>query len=144
MRDLYNDIGETGVDGLIAGPRFPIAFKGITVASGQGVLKRGTALGIKTASGKAVLLNSANTTTIPPVGDGNPTIVPDGNLPDCVLAEDIDATNGDVTAIAYSAGYFVRGKLIFGGNDTWETHELEMRKLNMHMSASIDAEGGVK
>jgi hypothetical protein len=46
-------------------------------------------------------------------------------------------------AIAYSAGYFVRGALIFGGSDTYSTHELEMRKLNMHLSSSIDKEGGI-
>jgi hypothetical protein len=135
-RELMRDLGTIEQDNLIAGPRFPVAFKGVTLESGQGVLKRGTVLGVVTSTGLAVTVDSTNV-------DG--VDAPDGsNVPDSILAEDVDTGGGDpVSAVAYSAGYFVRGSLIFGGSDTWQTHELEMRKLNMHLSASVDSEGAI-
>ena len=140
-RELYGDLGETTRDNLIAGPRFPIWHKGVSLASGQGVLKRGTVLAIISAGagvGTAVMIDSSHKVTV------SQAQVADRDKPDCVLAEDIDTGAGDsVEAAAYSAGHFIRGSLIFGGSDTWETHELEMRKLNMHMSASVDENGGV-
>jgi hypothetical protein len=139
-RELMGDIGESFQDNLIAGPRFPVQYKGVQFAAGQGPLKRGTVLAILD-SGSAVVVDSSHTVEI------NEEDVPDRNMPDCILAEDIDtgtASGGSaIDAVAYSAGYFIRGSLIFGGNDTWQTHEMEMRKLNMHLSASIDKEGGI-
>ncbi|MDR3353692.1 MAG: hypothetical protein LBO21_01485 [Synergistaceae bacterium] len=138
-RELMNDLGTSTQDNLIAGPRFPIQHKGVHLAAGQGLMKRGTVLSIL-ANGSAVTVDSSHTVT---VGEAS---VPDRASPDCILAEDIDtgASEGDpISAIAYSAGFFIRGSLIFGGTDTWQDHELEMRKLNMHLSASIDMEGGI-
>lgn len=129
MRELYTQIGESKPDNLIAGSKWPLDHKGVTLSAGQGVLQRGTVLGIVTASGEAVPVDSAKS-------DGSQT-------PDCILAEDIDTADGAVVTIAYSAGGFIRGSLIFGGSDTWEKHELEMRKLNMHLSVSVDEKGGV-
>jgi hypothetical protein len=142
-RELMGDIGVSLQDNLIAGPRFPIQHKGVLLAAGQGLLERGTVLAIL-ANGTAVTVDSTHTIE---VEKGNTTVdVPDRDKPDCVLAEDIDtgASSGDpISAVAYSAGYFIRNSLIFGGGDTFATHELEMRKLNMHLSASIDREGGI-
>jgi hypothetical protein len=138
-RELMGDLGESRQDNLIAGPLFPIQHKGVQLAAGQGPLRRGTVLSIL-ASGKAVIIDSSHTEEI------SEEDVPDRNMPDCILAEDVDTGTGSGTgipAVAYSAGYFIRGSLIFGGTDTWATHELEMRKLNMHLSASIDKEGGI-
>lgn len=133
MRELIGTLGTTEQDNLIAGPRFPISHKGVSLSAGQGELKRGTVLGVVTTGGAAVPVDSTKT-------DGSQN-------PDCILAETVDTgtdTGADaVTAVAYSAGYFIRGSLIFGGTDTYETHELEMRKLNMHLSASIDKEGAI-
>jgi hypothetical protein len=139
-----SDIGESLQDNLIAGPRFPVQHKGVQLAAGQGSLKRGTVLAIL-ANGTAVTVDSTHTIE---VEKGNSTVdVPDRDMPDCILAEDIDtgaASGGSpIDAVAYSAGYFIRGSLVFGGSDTWQTHETEMRKLNMHLSASIDKEGGI-
>jgi hypothetical protein len=140
-RELYKDLGETLQDNLIAGPRFPIQHKGVQLAAEQGLLMRGTVLAIL-ADGTAVTVDSSH--TINTGTTQNPVYVPDRNKPDCILAEDIDTgAGGPIEAAAYSAGYFIRGSLIFGGADTWETHELEMRRLNMHMSASVDGNGGI-
>jgi hypothetical protein len=138
-RELMEDIGAISQDNLIAGPRFPVQHKGVSLAAGQGLLKRGTVLAIM-SDGSAVMVDSAHTVEVEEAD------VPDRDKPDCILAENIDTGDADgspIDAVAYSAGYFIRGSLIFGGSDTWQTHELEMRKLNMHLSASIDREGGI-
>jgi hypothetical protein len=143
-RELMRDIGESLQDNLIAGPRFPIQHKGVQLAAGQELLKCGTVLAILD-DGTAVIVDSTHTVNTGTIQ--NPVYVPDRDKPDCILAEDIDtgSTGGGapIGATAYSAGYFARGALIFGGTDTFATHELEMRKLNMHLSASIDKEGGI-
>lgn len=66
---------------------------GVTVASGQGVLKRGTALALNSA-GKAVILGTADATA------------------NCILVKDVDATSGDVVAMAYREGHFNTDALI--------------------------------
>jgi hypothetical protein len=113
----------------------------VKLAAGQGTLKRGTVLAIL-ADDSAVIIDSSHTAEV-----SADVFEPDRDKPDCILAEDIDtgASSGGsaVDAVAYSAGYFIRGALIFGESDTWQTHELEMRKLNIHLSASIDKEGGI-
>ena len=137
------DIGASPQDNLIAGSRFPIQHKGVRLEAGQGLLKRGTVLAIL-ANGDAVPVDSEHTVNVG--SSQSPQYVPDRDKPDSILAEEIDtgSSAGDpIDAIAYSAGYFIRASLIFGGTDTWQTHELEMRKLNMHLSASIDKEGGM-
>lgn len=72
--------------GTLIAAEFSSAYnrKDVTVASGQGLLKMGTVLGVITASGKYV--------SSPATGaDGSQTAV-------AVLAEDVDATAADVTA----------------------------------------------
>lgn len=65
----------------------------VTIASGQGVLKRGTALAVN-ADGKAVILGTENSTA------------------SYILCKDVDATSADITALAYKEGHFTKGKLI--------------------------------
>jgi hypothetical protein len=139
-RELIEVLGESGQDNLIAGPRFPVAFKGVSLKAGNGLVRRGTVLAIL-LDGTAAIVDSSRTAIVAEAP------VPNGASPDCVLAEDVDtgqdAGAGGIPAVAYSAGYFVRGALTFGGDDTYATHELDMRKLNMHLSSSIDKEGGI-
>jgi hypothetical protein len=66
----------------------------ITVASGQGVLKRGTLLQ-KNASGKYVVCTSLT------------------NLAG-VLVEDVDTASGDVASLMYVEGTFKKDKLVAG------------------------------
>ena len=68
----------------------------------------GSCLGIASASGKAVLVNSAAT-------DGSQTLA-------AVLAHDTETGNGDVIAVAYLTGSFLASRLLFGGTDTVATH----------------------
>lgn len=66
---------------------------GVTIASGQGELKRGTALALNSA-GKCVILGTADATA------------------NCILVKDVDATSSDVIAMAYREGHFNTGALI--------------------------------
>lgn len=122
-----NNLGESKPDNLVAGFRFPLTHKGVELAAGQGVVKRGTVLGIDKTTGEARPVDSSKT-------DGT-------NEPDCILAETMDTAGGAVKAVAYITGYFFRSGLFFGGTDTYEKHEKEMRRLGMHLTSSIDAEG---
>ena len=65
----------------------------VTVASGEGKLKRGTALAAN-AAGKAVILGTASATA------------------SWILAKDVDATSADAVAVAYREGHFNADQLI--------------------------------
>lgn len=115
MGNFFNgNFGSSTSDNLIAGTTHPIDVKGITVLTGQGVLKRGTVLGIITESGKGKKVDSG-------ASDGSQSA-------DCILADDIDTTSGDVVTSAYISGEFNRGALIFGGTDTAAKHEATLRQ----------------
>lgn len=122
-----NDLGDSKLDNLVAGFRFPLMVKGVELAAGQGVLKRGTVLAINTTTGQAHPVDSAG---------ANGT-----NEPDCILVETMDTAGGAVKAVAYITGYFFRNGLFFGGSDTYEKHEKEMRRLGMHLTSSVDEKG---
>ena len=72
------------------------------------------------ATGKYKVVNSANT-------DGS-------EVADCILADDTDTTTGDATAVAYRTGHFNRKALVFGGDDTADTHEQTLRTLGIFLS----------
>ncbi len=123
MVQLYSTIDVFVPDNLIAGNEVPLLVKAVTLQAGQGVLKRGTVLGIITATGLAVPVNNANT-------DGS-------QIADCILADDVDTTGGNVVAEAYISGYFNRKALIFGGDDTASDHEARLRELGIFLSDNI-------
>ncbi len=110
-------------DNLIAGTEVPQLVKAITLKGAQGVVKRGTVLGIITATGLAVAVNNTNT-------DGSQTA-------NCILVKDVDATAGNVVAEAYVSGLFNRQTLIFGGDDTAADHEATLRQLGIFLSDNI-------
>lgn len=85
-------------DGLIIDGSHSLDVKGITIASGQGKLQRGTVLAIG-ADKKAVILGTK---------DSTPALYP----ADCILTDDVDATSSDVYTTAYQSGKFNKGALI--------------------------------
>lgn len=111
------ETSETKFDGLFAGTEVTAITAGVTVASGAGVLVRGTVLGVITASGKCVKVDSTKT-------DGSQS-------PKYVLSNDVDATSADVVAVAYKTGVFRKASLLFGGTDTITTHEAALRLLSI-------------
>lgn len=111
-------------DNLIAGTEIPLMVKSVKLAAGQGVLKRGTVLGIITASGQAVKVDSSKS-------DGS-------EKADCILTDTVDTTGEEpIVTTAYSSGLFNRKALIFGGSDTAEKHETRLRELGIFLKDNI-------
>ena len=90
-------------DNLLAGNAHLLVARKVTVLSGQ-VLQRGAVLGTITSSGKAIL-------SLATAVDGSQT-------PDLILAEAVDATGADATALAYARGDFNAGALTLGTGHT--------------------------
>ena len=97
---MRNDetMGTFEYDGLIIDGSHSLDVKGITIASGQGKLQRGTVLAIR-ADKKAVILGTKDSTTALYSAD-------------CILTDDVDATSADVYTTAYQSGKFNKGALI--------------------------------
>lgn len=117
MRNLFEETGVYKPDNLIAGTTINLSYKGVTIASGQGVLSRGSVIGIITASDKGKLCDSTS-------ADGS-------EVASVILAEDVDTTDADVVAPCYQSGEFNREALIFGGSDAVDDHESELRTVNI-------------
>lgn len=119
MFKLVNDVGEQKFDELIFDDKIPFVTKSVVLKQGQGVLVRGAVLGIESATGEAVLVDSAAT-------DGSQEA-------DCILADTIDTTEDSVTYVAYASGRFNRKALVVGGSDDVEMHEGRLRGLGIYL-----------
>lgn len=124
MNLVDKNAGEYIPDNLFNDTSIPVLTKSVILKPGQGVLIRGTILGIESESGQAVIVNSASAN-----GSGKA---------DCILTDDIDTgTTDPVTTTAYNSGMFNRNALIVGGTDTVETHEKELRSLGIFMKDNL-------
>ena len=85
-------VGACSSEFLFASSKYPVSKALKNVASGQGVLTRGTALALN-ADGKCVILGTSDATAA------------------YILAEDIDATEADITAEVYRTGHFIKNAL---------------------------------
>lgn len=108
-------------DKLFAGD-YPMVTDVVIIKQGE-VRARGTCLGKITATGKHVIVNSAN-------ADGSQN-------PQCILGEDVDATAGDVQAVVYLSGSFNQGAIVFGGADTAATHRAGLRAVNIYLKSAV-------
>lgn len=106
-------------DNLFAGD-FPTATTPGVIASGSGIVLRGTVLGKITASGKHKTVDAT-------LSDG-------AEDPDAVLAEDVDATSADVNAALYLTGQFNPEALIVGSG-TVASYATAMRKVSLFQKA---------
>lgn len=115
-------------DNLFAGTQVqPVVAGEVTIASGQGVLTRGTVLGKLTANSKCVIVDSAADPA-----DGSENIY-------AVLAETVDATSADAKAPAYFTGEYNENALTFGGTDDADTHRDAARALGIFFKTNISA-----
>ena len=113
-------------DSLIAGS-FPLQRKPVTLLLDAAAYVRGTVLGIITASGKAVIVDSdAEDGSQNPVG---------------VLLDDpsIDASAADRAATMAVTGAFNGDALIFGGTDVLADHAAALEALNIYTDESAEA-----
>jgi hypothetical protein len=111
-------------DNLVAGGTQLVA-KSVTVAS-SAALNRGAVLGKITASGKFILSASA-------ASDGSET-------PDVILAEDCDASGGDVEHVAvYVKGEFNENALSFGTGHDADSVRDTLRGKSIFLKTSVGA-----
>jgi hypothetical protein len=120
----YSVPGTNEPDKLIAGHAIPILVEGVKLKGGQGILLRGSVIGIETATGKGILCD-ANAV------DGSKTAL-------FVLAESsIDTTSGDVTATHYKTGTFQRTALIVGVNGAPTTLDSDLRTVGIFLQDEV-------
>ena len=124
MNLVNTNAGEVSYDNLFYDTTVPVNTKSVVLSPNQGLLLRGTVLGIVKASGQAVLIDSKKT-------DGS-------EKADCILTDDIDTgTTDPVVYTAYSSGLFNRKALIVGGTDTISLHEKELRTMGIYLKDII-------
>lgn len=110
-------------DNLIAGD-IALRTESITVISGQ-TLTRGAVLGAITASGKYNLSLSA-------AGDGS-------QVPTAILAEDVDASGGDVTNVpVFVRGDFNTNALTIGAGHTEATIKPILRDGGIFIKSAVE------
>ena len=124
--NLYKKVGEFTPDKLIAGNAIPITAKGITVAKGQGVLVRGTLLGVAHD-------NTHKKTDTTETYEGTSGSQTDTIGADCILCEDVDATSNDVTTTGYITGEYNAAAIILPEEKSIDTHAQELRKLGLYI-----------
>ncbi|WP_110933819.1 head decoration protein [Paenibacillus bouchesdurhonensis] len=132
MANLWNDnFGSTTPDNLFYDTKHPTDIKAVTLKAGQGVLQRGTVVGIITDDDLAVIVDSTK-------DDGS-------QLADSILTDTIDTggagATDDIVTTAYSSGSFNRQALIFGGSDTADKHEERLRMLGIFIKDAQAYEG---
>ncbi|MAY72071.1 MAG: head decoration protein [Halomonas sp.] len=110
-------------DNLFAGKIQPVVAGSETITGAA--LARGTVLGLVTASGKCVAVNDA-------LINGAENVY-------AVLAEDVDASGGDVEAAVYYTGEFNETAVAFGGDDTVADHKQAARNIGIFFKPVVSA-----
>ena len=122
-RNLYQEVGVKEQDNLFNDIKIPLVEKFVKFKKSNTPILRGTVLGVITATGFAVPVDSTKT-------DGS-------QVAKYVLAMDVDASASDVEAVGYASGQFNRKALIFGGSDTADKHEDALRALGIFMKDNL-------
>ncbi|MCD5324769.1 MULTISPECIES: head decoration protein [Pontibacillus] len=120
---LYTKTDEYSPDRLIAGNQIPLIAEGITLSADQGVLKRGTVIGVVTASGEGVLVDKSKT-------DGSEKAY-------AVLAETVDTTGEVKVTPGYITGLFNVNELAFADEDAIDDHKITMRERGLYVKDVI-------
>lgn len=125
MAELVSKFDGVTYDELIGGTAVAVMTANVTIAklSAAATYKRGTLLGVVTASGKYAIVDSAAST-----GE---------KVASVVLAKDIEVgTADDVVATVYTHGIFNREKLIVKAeSDSASAHEEELRKAGIYLTS---------
>ncbi len=124
MAELASKFDGVTYDEIIGGTAVAVMTANVTIASLSAAVsyKRGTLLGVVTASGKYAVVDSAATT-----GE---------QVASVVLAQDIEVGTEDVVATVYTRGIFNREKLIVKAEaDSASSHEEELRKVGIYLTS---------
>ncbi len=124
MAELANTMAGVSYDELLGSTAVTALTANVTVAklSAAADYKRGTLLGVVTASGKYAIVDSGAST-----GE---------QVASVVLARDLTVgTENDVTATVYTRGIFNREKLIVkAADDNATKHEEDLRKVGIYLT----------
>lgn len=124
MAELASKFDGVTYDELFGGTAVAAMTANVTIAalSAAASYKRGTLLGVVTASGKYAIVDSAATT-----GE---------EVASVVLAKDIEVGADDVVATVYTRGIFNREKLVVKAeSDSASAHEQELRKVGIYLTS---------
>lgn len=102
MRADHN-IGTLNADNLFIDGKFPVDAVGIIIASGEGVLSRGTVVAMNETTEKCVILGTTPS--------GGEVLTPYG-----IICDEVDATSADTFTMVYRSGHFNRNALIVEEN----------------------------
>lgn len=124
MAELASTMAGVTYDELIGGTAITPMTANVTIAklTAETVLKRGTLLGVVTASGKYAIVDS--------------TVSTGEQVADAVLAHDVAVgKTDDVVATVYTRGLFNASKLIVKqAEDNAAKHEAELRKVGIYLT----------
>lgn len=122
MEQLVKNVGTVSYDNLVVGVEVSPMVIGITLKGGNGVLSRGSVIGIITASGLGVIADKAAT-------DGSQLAVG-------VLCDDIDTGIAGTTANSigsiYISGVLNEDALIFAEGTAFADYKRELRTLGIY------------
>ncbi len=124
MAELASKFDGVTYDELFGGTAVAAMTANVTIAalSAAASYKRGTLLGVVTASGKYAIVDSAANT-----GE---------EVASVVLAKDIEVGTDDVVATVYTRGIFNREKLVVKAeSDSASAHEQELRKVGIYLTS---------
>ena len=117
------DVSSKNYDALVSVDAKDFYIETFTIKTGQGVILRGTPLGVETATGKLLACDSTNS-------DGSEAIF-------AIASKDVDTTAVDVISPVYVEGCFNSDKVLWQGTDTVATHKINARKVGIYFNKSI-------
>jgi hypothetical protein len=118
-------IGTLDADNLFIDGKFPVDAVGVTIASGEGILARGTVLARSSDTEKCVILGTE--------AAAEETLTPFG-----ILCDEVDATSADAFAMAYRSGHFNRSALIVEeGYEITNADEAALRDGGIYLDSAM-------
>lgn len=118
-------IGICEADNLIISGKFQRDAVSVTIASGEGVLSRGTVVAMSSKSGKCVILGTE-------AGEDE-TLTPYG-----IICDEVDATSADAVTTAYRTGHFNKEALIVDDNYTMtDADEAALRNGGIYLDSAM-------
>lgn len=117
-------IGKFKPDNLIYDPKMPIDTKTVELASGQGVIQRGSVIGLTAPETEGALWSDAT-----------------DEVADSIVCDDVDtgdATGDKVVVEAYRMGHFTRQELIVAdGKELTKKAEKQLSDAGIYLSNAV-------
>jgi hypothetical protein len=124
MTNISTEFGSVENRSFFAGTEIAALTSSVTLAAGQGVLRKGAVLGKVTADGKYKLVDKAATD-----GSEKASVV--------LATETVDTTGGDQEVVVYTQGIFNYDALYVAAGDTVKAHEEELRLGNIYFKTDF-------